>query len=107
MRLLPAVINIFWASAVTDVYKRQDDLFGEVIAEKFIPFDYEVSIVGARFKNGEKRFYPVTHNLQQNGILRYSVTDVSFPQQHSQQIQAESMLCLLYTSCNLNELSLG
>ena len=56
-----------------------DDLFGEVIAEKFIPFDYEVSIVGARFKNGEKRFYPVTHNLQQNGILRYSVTDVSFP----------------------------
>ena len=27
-----------------------DDLFGEVIAEKFIPFDYEVSIVGARFK---------------------------------------------------------
>ena len=69
-----------------------DDLFGEVIAEKFIPFDYEVSIVGARFKNGEKRFYPVTHNLQQNGILRYSVTDVSFPQQQSQQTQAESML---------------
>ena len=33
-----------------------DDLFGEVIAEKFIPFDYEVSIVGARFKNGEKTF---------------------------------------------------
>ena len=69
-----------------------DDLFGEVIAEKFIPFDYEVSIVGARFKNGEKRFYPVTHNLQQNGILRYSVTDISFPQQQSQQTQAESML---------------
>ena len=51
-----------------------------------------MSIVGARFKNGEKRFYPVTHNLQQNGILRYSVTDISFPQQKSQQIQAESML---------------
>ena len=33
-----------------------DDLFNKVIAEKFIPFDYEVSIVGARFKNGEKRF---------------------------------------------------
>ena len=44
------------------------------------------------FKNGEKRFYPVTHNLQQNGILRYSVTDTSFPQQKNQQIQAESML---------------
>ena len=33
-----------------------DDLFDEVIAEKFIPFDYEVSIVGARFKNSEKTF---------------------------------------------------
>ena len=40
----------------------------------------------------KKRFYPVTHNLQQNGILRYSVTDISFPQQQNQQIQAESML---------------
>lgn len=69
-----------------------DDLFGEVIAEKFIPFDYEVSIVGARFKNGEKRFYPVTHNLQQNGILRYSVIDNAFPQQSAQQKQADTML---------------
>ncbi|OOF45583.1 5-(carboxyamino)imidazole ribonucleotide synthase [Rodentibacter trehalosifermentans] len=69
-----------------------DDLFGEVIAEKFIPFDYEVSIVGARFKNSEKRFYPVTHNLQQNGILRYSVMDSTFPQQSAQQVQAEEML---------------
>jgi len=69
-----------------------DDLFGEVIAEKFIPFDYEVSIVGARFKNGEKRFYPVTHNLQQNGILRYSVVDIAFSQQSAQQKQAEAML---------------
>ncbi|MGQ0286229.1 5-(carboxyamino)imidazole ribonucleotide synthase [Pasteurellaceae bacterium 22721_9_1] len=66
-----------------------DDLFGEVIAEKFIPFDGEVSIVGARFKNGETRFYPVTHNLQQNGILRYSVADSS--NQHLQ-AQAEEML---------------
>ncbi|MBF0751092.1 MULTISPECIES: 5-(carboxyamino)imidazole ribonucleotide synthase [unclassified Pasteurella] len=69
-----------------------DDLFGEVIAEQFIPFDDEVSLVGARFKNGEKRFYPVTHNLQQNGILRYSVMDTTFPQQSSQQKQAEEML---------------
>ncbi|OOF41650.1 5-(carboxyamino)imidazole ribonucleotide synthase [Rodentibacter mrazii] len=69
-----------------------DDLFGEVIAEQFIPFDDEVSLVGARFKNGEKRFYPVTHNLQQNGILRYSVMDTTFPQHTRQQTQAEMML---------------
>ncbi|MCK3658950.1 5-(carboxyamino)imidazole ribonucleotide synthase [Pasteurellaceae bacterium Pebbles2] len=65
------------------------DLFGEVIVEKFIPFDGEVSIVGARFRNGEARFYPVTHNLQQNGILRYSVADGS---NAHLQAQAEAML---------------
>lgn len=66
-----------------------DDLFGEVIAEKFIPFDGEVSIVGARFRDGSTRFYPVTHNLQQNGILRYSVADGS---NAHLQAQAEMML---------------
>lgn len=43
------------------------------------------------FKNGV-RFYPVTHNLQQNGILRYSVMNLNFPQQSQQQKQAEIML---------------
>ena len=69
------------------------DLFGEVIAEAFIPFDYEISLVGARFKDGSTRFYPITHNLQQNGILRYSVqlntSDRTLP---TLQRQAEEML---------------
>ncbi|NBI13613.1 5-(carboxyamino)imidazole ribonucleotide synthase [[Haemophilus] felis] len=79
---------------ITDENKSvlSDDLFGETIAEKFIPFDYEVSLVGARFRNGETRFYPVTYNLQQNGILRYSVIAPNFPQQAQQQKQAEMML---------------
>ena len=69
-----------------------DELFGETIAEKFIPFDYEVSLVGARFRNGDTRFYPVTHNLQQNGILRYSIADADSPAQSVLQPQAEHML---------------
>ncbi len=77
-----------------------DDLYGETIAEKFIPFDYEISLVGARFKNGETRFYPVTHNLQQNGILRYSVVDVDFPQQAQQQASAEAMLSKIMHQLN-------
>ncbi|MDO5055258.1 5-(carboxyamino)imidazole ribonucleotide synthase [Pasteurella oralis] len=69
-----------------------DELYDETIVEKFIPFDYEISLVGARFRNGETRFYPVTHNLQQNGILRYSIVDTQSLQQSQQQLQAESML---------------
>ncbi|MGV6989041.1 5-(carboxyamino)imidazole ribonucleotide synthase [Testudinibacter sp. P80/BLE/0925] len=66
-----------------------NELFGEVIAEAFIPFDYEVSLVGARFADGSTRFYPVTHNLQQNGILRYSV---QLGVDRTLQTKAEAML---------------
>ncbi|KGQ70838.1 phosphoribosylaminoimidazole carboxylase [Chelonobacter oris] len=66
------------------------DLFGEVIAEAFIPFDGEISLVGARFQDGSTRFYPITHNLQQNGILRYSVQP-AIPNR-TLQTQAEQML---------------
>ncbi|MDH2923854.1 5-(carboxyamino)imidazole ribonucleotide synthase [Nicoletella semolina] len=67
-------------------------LFSEIIAEKFIPFDGEISIVGARFRDGQTRFYPITHNLQQGGILRYSVMNNQLPKQAIFQQQAEKML---------------
>lgn len=81
-----------WIINADNQQEISEALFGEVIAEAFIPFDYEISLVGARFRNGEKRFYLVTHNLQQNGILRYSVADIHLPQQVQQQAQAEKML---------------
>lgn len=77
-----------------------EDLLNEVIVEKFIPFDYEVSLVGARFRNGETRFYPVTRNLQQAGILRYSVIDPTFPAQAQLQQQAEAMLSKIMHKLN-------
>ena len=68
------------------------ELYGEVIVEKFIPFDGEISLVGARFRDGSARFYPITDNLQQNGILRCSVCEPSRPSQATYQTQAEQML---------------
>lgn len=76
------------------------DLFGDVIAEKFIPFKAEVSLVGARFRNGETRFYPITHNLQQNGILRYSVMNPNLAHQQAFQQQAEQMLSAIMHELN-------
>lgn len=75
------------------------DLVNNVIVEKFIPFDYEISLVGARFKNGDTRFYSITHNLQQDGILRYSVTDIdlnSLLQQKAEQMLSKIMHKLEY-----------
>ncbi|MEY8710538.1 5-(carboxyamino)imidazole ribonucleotide synthase [Mangrovibacter phragmitis] len=66
------------------------ECYGECIVEKGIKFSGEVSLVGARAKDGTKVFYPLTHNLHQDGILRASV---AFPSASAeQQDQAESML---------------
>ncbi len=43
-----------------------------LIAEAFVPFDYEVSAIAARAVNGDIEFYPLTHNQHAGGILRYS-----------------------------------
>lgn len=41
-----------------------------LIYEQFIPFDYEVSILGARSTRGEIVIYPLNGNVHANGILR-------------------------------------
>lgn len=41
-----------------------------LLYEEFIPFDYEVSIIGARSRRGEIAIYPLNRNLHRAGILR-------------------------------------
>lgn len=72
--------------------------YGECIVEQGINFSGEVSLIGARGSNGKTVFYPLTHNLHQDGILR---TSVVLPQsdltlQHS----AESMLSAIMQELN-------
>ena len=41
-----------------------------LIYEEFVPFDFEVSIIGARSRSGEIAIYPLNRNLHRDGILR-------------------------------------
>ena len=50
-----------------------DEWLGECIAEKMIPFDEEVSLLGARGHDGKCVFYPLTLNLHRQGILHASI----------------------------------
>lgn len=43
-----------------------------LIAEQWVPFDTEVSIIGVRGKNGEVVTYPLVQNEHRNGILHSS-----------------------------------
>lgn len=44
----------------------------ELILEAFVPFEAECSLIGVRGVNGETRFWPLTQNVHDNGILALS-----------------------------------
>jgi 5-(carboxyamino)imidazole ribonucleotide synthase len=44
-----------------------------LIAEKFVPFQREISLIGVRNQNGEVKVYPMAENLHHKGQLHLSV----------------------------------
>ncbi|MCP1437819.1 5-(carboxyamino)imidazole ribonucleotide synthase [Erwinia persicina] len=82
-----------WRLRQNDVASLPADCYGECIVEQGINFSGEVSLVGARAHDGRTVFYPLTHNLHQDGILRASVA-LPTPDAERQQ-QAESMLAAI------------
>lgn len=47
-----------------------------IVAEEFVPFDREVSLVGARDKHGNVAVYPLAENVHTNGVLTLSTAIV-------------------------------
>ncbi|NNM35332.1 MAG: ATP-grasp domain-containing protein, partial [Gemmatimonadetes bacterium] len=43
-----------------------------LVAEEFVPFDRELSLIAVAGLDGEHRFYPLTENHHEGGILRVS-----------------------------------
>ncbi|PLR39341.1 5-(carboxyamino)imidazole ribonucleotide synthase [Chimaeribacter coloradensis] len=79
-----------WRLRADEAHTLPDECYGECIVEQGINFSGEVSLVGARGHDGRMVFYPLTHNLHQEGILRTSVA-LPVPDAARQQ-QAEAML---------------
>lgn len=44
----------------------------ELILEAFVPFDAECSLVSVRRRSGEVRYWPLTRNVHENGVLMFS-----------------------------------
>ncbi len=51
------------------------------IIEAFVPFEREISIIAVRGTCGETRFYPLTENRHEKGILTYSIVQTNDPMQ--------------------------
>lgn len=69
---------------------------GALIAEAFVPFTREISVVGARAQTGEVAIYPVFENKHQDGVLRVTHVRTSDPMQ----AHAENILRTLLTALN-------
>ncbi|MET6758566.1 5-(carboxyamino)imidazole ribonucleotide synthase [Pseudoalteromonas sp. NCIMB_1079] len=68
-----------------------------IIAEKMIPFDREVSIIGARDKHGNVAIYPLTENEHTNGVLTLSVAGKN---NHSVEAQANDAFTKIANELN-------
>lgn len=55
------------------------------IAERFVPFTRELSVIAVRGKAGETAFYPLVENHHRNGILRLSLAPAPNVSPHVQQ----------------------
>ncbi|PLT23879.1 ATP-grasp domain-containing protein, partial [Pseudoalteromonas sp. MelDa3] len=68
-----------------------------IIAEKMIPFDREVSIIGARDKYGNVAIYPLTENEHTNGVLTLSIAGKN---NHSVEAQANDAFTKIVNELN-------
>ncbi len=64
-----------------DVDEAWETLGGNsLIAEQWVPFDYEISCIGARNVAGDVTIYPLARNVHVGGILSTSCSPVDAPQ---------------------------
>jgi 5-(carboxyamino)imidazole ribonucleotide synthase len=71
----------FVAKESADLDAAWGELGGQaLIAEQWVPFDYEVSCIGVRNVDGDVAIYPLSRNVHVDGILRTSRSPVDEPE---------------------------
>ena len=66
-------VDEIWSEMAAFIASGTADFPHTIIAEKMIPFKREVSVIGARDKQGNTAVYPVTENEHTNGVLTLSI----------------------------------
>lgn len=85
--MTPDQIDAIWTDIAHFLKQAPKKINQSIVAEQFIPFDCEISLVGARTKDGQIQLYPLTENHHVNGVLSVSVARAA----HPLQTQAEQM----------------
>ena len=77
-------LDLIWSEMAEFIAAGTESFPHSIIAEKMIPFNREVSVIGARDKAGNIAIYPVTENQHTDGVLTLSLAiemDLSIQQQ--------------------------
>lgn len=82
----PNSIETIWQSALKQNLTQKSnqksnqelEINTNLILEKLVEFNQELSIIAARDINNNIKFYPLTKNIHQNGILRLSLAPVQY-----------------------------
>lgn len=80
-------IDTIWAEMADFIASGTAQTPHTIIAEKMIPFDREVSIIGARDKQGNVAIYPLTENKHTDGVLTLSIAG-----KNNQDIESQAKL---------------
>lgn len=76
-------VDTIWAEMAECIAESESQA---IVAEEFVPFQREVSLVGARNKQGELAIYPLAENVHTDGVLTLS-TAIDEPELQAQAAQ--------------------
>lgn len=73
--------GLYVIKTLAELAKAKEQLTGEVIAEKFVPFTKEISIMCARDARGTISLYPPGENVHHEGILLHTLAPTALTMQ--------------------------
>lgn len=80
-------VEAIWAEMAACIAETETQA---IVAEEFVPFSREVSLVGARGKDGSVVVYPLAENVHTDGVLSLStaISDIELQQQANEMFTA-------------------
>ncbi len=80
-------VEAIWAEMAACIAETETQA---IVAEEFVPFSREVSLVGARGKDGSVVVYPLAENVHTDGVLSLStaISDIDLQQQANEMFNA-------------------
>lgn len=83
-------IDSVWAE--TEAFLAESSANQAMVAEEWVPFDREVSVIGVRNRAGDVAVYPITQNHHENGVLSVSFAPAASSELQQQAVDAFSKI---------------